>query len=118
MEILVLLLVASASLLLSVALPIVAFIRSARVSSEVAALRGRLAAIEEHLHEVTVAQRSPGAPAVTEATAVPPPASDIESAPGYVPFEAGLPPATGSPDSRDAATPAAALPDALPPPFT
>src|SRR5215213_5068370 len=62
MEILFMLLVAAVSLLLSVALPIAALLRASRLSSEVAALRSRLAAIEEHLRELSA---SHGRPATT-----------------------------------------------------
>ena len=56
MAIVTVLLIASASLLVTLVLPIVTFVRVLRVSSDVAALRSRLAALEEHLRQLTAAE--------------------------------------------------------------
>jgi uncharacterized membrane protein len=65
MEIL-LLLVASASLL-AVLLPVVALLRAARVASDIALLRARVAAIEEHIRALTASHAVPRVGTAAEA---------------------------------------------------
>src|SRR5215203_2721197 len=112
MEILFMLLVAAVSLLLSVALPMAALLRASRLSSEVAALRSRLASIEEHLRELSWA---PGRPATTgEARAVaaePPQGTDERP---VAPLDA-VPPVPEPVQTRNDAAPLVPVPLPVPP---
>jgi uncharacterized membrane protein len=104
MGILIVLLVGSASLLLTIALPVVSFLRASRVAAENAALRARIAAIEEHLRQLAAAQHPPAAaptPAVSDAPpgpAQPEPAAPIE------PLEIAVAPVAVPAGARDEAT--------------
>ena len=86
MEIVIILLIASASLLVTLVLPIVTFLRLLRMSSDVAALRSRLAALEEHLRELTAAEHhavdtpegaTPSATAAERTPTAPAPPGDV-----------------------------------------
>src|SRR5215213_1702514 len=118
MEILFMLLVAAVSLLLSVALPMAALLRAFRLSSEVAALRSRLAAIEEHLRELSA---SHGRPAPTgearAATSEPPQGPDERRvAPlDAVPLAVAVPPVPEPLQARNDAPPLVPAPLPVPP---
>src|SRR4051794_35843603 len=112
MEILFMLLVAAVSLLLSVALPIAALLRASRLSSEVGALRSRLAAIEEHLRELSSAHGRPATTGEARSAAAEPPQAAHERP--VAPLDA-VPTVPEPVQARDDAAPLVPAPLPVPP---